>query len=260
MSWSKLNETIRFYAFFTEDGVGATGLAPTFSAYNPNGSLIADDEPATGQSANISGIYSLDGASGNYMSTMESTEIGGGIYWQPLAQAETNGNAFAYRWESNVGTISVDPIIGLTQAGAIPMVVAGQENGLPLVNASGNVGANLLEINNESLEISEDLLDVNVARWRGGIPQELSNGNVSSTISTSGINRDSFSHLDELDNVPSHPYNPLDMTLWLFERSYHKTETTEGTDTIYKADGSTILATGVLSDDGTTFTRTQYEG
>lgn len=82
--------------------------------------------------------------------------------------------------------------------------------------------------------------------------------NLQVSVTTSGIGRDSFELISELSDVPSYPINPLDADLWVFERSFHKNTATSGLDTIYKADGSTVLAEGVLTEDSDSFTRSKY--
>lgn len=65
----------------------------------------------TGDASNITGAWSKDGgAETSGFTTAHPTEIGGGIYWQPLTAAETNGDQLAYRWASSTSGIVVDPI------------------------------------------------------------------------------------------------------------------------------------------------------
>ncbi len=57
----------------------------------------AGNAPRTGDAANISGYRSLDGGAETAgFATVHPTEIGHGIYWQPLTATETNGNSFAF--------------------------------------------------------------------------------------------------------------------------------------------------------------------
>ncbi len=69
----------------------------------------------TGDAANITGSYSLDGAvvvAG--FTTAHPTEIATGTYWQPLTAAETNGNKSAYQWASSTSGIVIDPVFEQT--------------------------------------------------------------------------------------------------------------------------------------------------
>ena len=90
----------------------------------------AADAPKTGDAANITATISKDGAAAGALATAHPTEIGGGIYWYPLSQAETDANAFAVCASSGTAGVQIDPVVVSTQAGAIPAVSAGQANGL----------------------------------------------------------------------------------------------------------------------------------
>lgn len=311
-----------------------------------------------GDATNISGKYSLDGNTTLvYFADDSPSEIGLGVYWQPLSQSETNGNSFTYIWESTTPGVEIYPAIGFTQAGAVPFAVAGANGGLPLVDASGWVQSDIRAIVGSGVELSNDLLNVNVSGWGGETPRNLDvNGNVYASVTgvtatvdpndlinlgvnvtgwlgveplalsnqyvqsvisnpinvnvtgwngaairnpdgngniymvsdlpisanitgwlgeavkamdanqnlyvimaTSGIGHDSFSRETELSAVPSAPYNPIDILLWMGARSLHLNVVTSGLDTIYKSDGTTVLATGVLNETSTTFTRNQYD-
>lgn len=59
----------------------------------------------------------------------------------------------------------------------------------------------------------------------------------------------------ELTAVPSQPTSIRKMLQWLFTTGQHKKTVTSSQERIYKADGSTVLGTSTLSDDGTTFTK-----
>lgn len=83
-------------------------------AYN-----ISTQAPDTGDAANITGNISKDGAAPAATATVNPTEIGGGVYWQPLSQAETNANALALYWSSTTANIQIDPVTTLTDSGAV---------------------------------------------------------------------------------------------------------------------------------------------
>jgi hypothetical protein len=66
----------------------------------------------TGDASNITGAWSKDGGAETAgFTTAHPTEIGGGVYWQPLSQGETNGNRLSYRWSSSTTGISINPAI-----------------------------------------------------------------------------------------------------------------------------------------------------
>ncbi len=84
----------------------------------------------TGDSANITGSYALDGTNTNGFTTANPTEMGGGVYWQPLATAETNANAIAFRWASATAGIQIAPVLVFTTGVSIPVVAPGATNGM----------------------------------------------------------------------------------------------------------------------------------
>ena len=88
------------------------------------------DTAKTGDHVNITAIISKDGGAGNATATLHPTSVGGGIYWFPLSQAETNADAIAIYAASSTSGVQIDPVIILTQAGAIPKVAAGAAGGL----------------------------------------------------------------------------------------------------------------------------------
>jgi hypothetical protein len=83
----------------------------------------------TGDAANITMYVSKDGASPVETATGVS-EIGGGMYWLALSQAETNANAMAIYGSSTTSNIVVDSVIATTTAGAIPMATFGTSGGI----------------------------------------------------------------------------------------------------------------------------------
>ena len=94
----------------------------------------------TGDASNITGHYSLDGAAWTSFATTNPTEIGGGVYWQPLLQAGTNGNACAYCWTSTTTGIQIDPVLVLTTGVSLPTAAPAASGGLPTVGTgSGQI-------------------------------------------------------------------------------------------------------------------------
>ncbi len=91
---------------------------------------ITNKVPKTGDAANVTGSYTLDGTDHSGFGTANPTEIGGGVYWQPLATGETNANAVAYRWASSTSGVQIAPIFALTTGVNLPVAVAGAAGGL----------------------------------------------------------------------------------------------------------------------------------
>lgn len=71
----------------------------------------------TGDAANITGHYTLNGAAGVAFATANPTEIGGGLYWQPLAQAETDADVVGLYWASSTGGVNITPLVCPTTVG-----------------------------------------------------------------------------------------------------------------------------------------------
>jgi hypothetical protein len=76
--------------------------------------IAATGLPKTGDAANITAVISKDGAAAVATATANPTEIAGGLYWQPLAQAETNCNALGLAWTSTTSGVVIQPISVLT--------------------------------------------------------------------------------------------------------------------------------------------------
>lgn len=98
----------------------------------------ANDVAKSGDADNITATISKDGAGSEPTNTEHPTEIGGGVYWYPLSQAETDGKILALIAVSSTEEIQIDPVIVLTQAG----------NAAGAVLATGNpsAGANTVTI------------------------------------------------------------------------------------------------------------------
>jgi hypothetical protein len=78
-----------------------------------------NNQGKTGDAANITGNVSKDGGAGAGFGTANPTEIGGGVYWQPLAQGETNANEIACYWSSATANIQINPRIVSTDNGGL---------------------------------------------------------------------------------------------------------------------------------------------
>ena len=64
--------------------------------------------------------------------------------------------------------------------------------------------------------------------------------------------------LSDISSVPAMTASALSGLNWLFALARNKRTQTATTETVYKDDGSTSLATSTKSDDGTTYTRGEY--
>lgn len=64
--------------------------------------------------------------------------------------------------------------------------------------------------------------------------------------------------LSDIASVPAMTASALSGLNWLFALARNKRTQTATTETVYKDDGSTSLATSTKSDDGTTYTRGEY--
>lgn len=62
----------------------------------------------------------------------------------------------------------------------------------------------------------------------------------------------------ELAATPSFPVSLSDAIAWIFELSRNRTTVESGIQRVFKDDQTTVLASGGLSDDGVTFTRTEF--
>ena len=80
---------------------------------------VAVDAPKTGDAANITAVISKDGAGAAATATVHPTEIGGGVYWLPLSQNETNAGALAMVFSSTMADVQIAPLIVLTESGRI---------------------------------------------------------------------------------------------------------------------------------------------
>ena len=114
----------------------------------------ASGSPQTGDAANITGSISKDGAAGAATATVNPTEIGGGVYWQPLSQAETNANEIALYWSSTTSGTVINPVIISTAvadtSGFLKVDVEDWRGSLANALVLGNVPADAQGINSVS--------------------------------------------------------------------------------------------------------------
>lgn len=87
--------------------------------------------PATGEAANIIGLVSIDGGDAAAFSTANPTAITGmdGWYWQPLTQAESNGNMLALGWTCSTAGVKITPWAISTTGPNIPAADLGASGG-----------------------------------------------------------------------------------------------------------------------------------
>lgn len=82
-------------------------------AYN-----VTAGAPKTGDQANITGYVSKDGAAedalGSGVTQIDATNMPG-VYWQALAQGETDGAALALGWKSSTAGVEIEPLLVLTE-------------------------------------------------------------------------------------------------------------------------------------------------
>lgn len=81
--------------------------------------------PKTGDAANITANISKDGAAAAGVSDTNPTEIGEGIYWFDLAQAETNADTIAVTPSSTTAGVQVDPTVIATGISADVTQISG---------------------------------------------------------------------------------------------------------------------------------------
>ena len=77
------------------------------------------DAPKTGDAANITAKLSKGGSAWVDTATVNPSEIGRGVYWYPLSQAETDTGALALMPVSGTGGVAIDPVLVMTQDAAI---------------------------------------------------------------------------------------------------------------------------------------------
>lgn len=115
--------------------------------------LLATDSsgaPYTGDEANITGavvLVAVGGSPGSpaALATVNPTEVGPsllpGIYWQPLAQGETNADVCIYAWKSTTPGVQIDPVevTTVTLAAKVPATLAASDvtGSLPTSDSSG---------------------------------------------------------------------------------------------------------------------------
>lgn len=110
-------------------------------AYNSSG-------PVTGAASTITGYVAIDGGTTPIeFGTVNPIEISSthmpGVYWQPLAQSETNGNALIFAWSSTTTGVSVDPVLIMTTGINFPVVAPGAANGIFIAGTNATTSVNI---------------------------------------------------------------------------------------------------------------------
>jgi hypothetical protein len=77
-------------------------------------------------------------------------------------------------------------------------------------------------------------------------------------LAASGISRSSFTLESELSAPPTYPINPVDVLNAVWMRSFQKSETRDTVSYLFKANNSTIWASGLLSDSASVFTQNKF--
>jgi hypothetical protein len=123
---------LRFHAFFTEDGLGKSGLTVTVDVYGPGGTLVATDQPA----AEVGGgfyDYTLAAESvvdpGDYRGVFKTTSTAVDqrhlpSFW-PVAAPDKSGYALS---ASGLDTVLVEVGINARQALASVLAVSAGES------------------------------------------------------------------------------------------------------------------------------------
>ena len=132
----------------------------------------AADAAKTGDAANITAKLSLDGAAYADTDDTNPTEIGRGVYWFALTQAETNAGALALMPVSATGDVVLDPVLVLTQEAVITYQTgdAYARLGAP---AGASVSADIADLptNSELGTALSGLNDITVADIIAGISE-----------------------------------------------------------------------------------------
>lgn len=149
--------------------------------------------------------------------------------------------------------VSVSADIAAVKAETALIKLATDEIGSP---AGVSVSADIAAIKAETASIQTDTNDI-----QSRLPAALVGGQMDSTGGASATDiRDAVwaKTLTELSSVPGVTTDVLSALNWVFTLDRNKRTQTAATETVFKDNGSTTLATSTKSDDGTTFTRGEY--
>lgn len=173
--------------------------------------------------------------------------------------------------DGKTGLTGLSPIINLAKDGGIFYLASGtvSEMNYGWYSLAGNsfdrntLGELAIHASGAGADITDDKYVI--VPWN---PFEKNQGlnalsGIDTTLPTltliSGVIENSWTNTQsELGNIPQFPASRNDMLTFQFERSHNKTQTTGSGDYIFKSDGTTILGSGQLFDDGVTFTRNKY--
>lgn len=186
--------------------------------------------------------------------TNEATEIAtsSGMYYLDLSATEMDADSVAI-------------IIKTSTSGAktTPVVLYPEEPGDIRVNATQLAGTTLTGRDiGTSVLLSSGTGTGQVSLSSGSVTVGTNNDKTGYSLSSPGISdiRDSVwaKTMTELSSVPGVTADVLSSLNWIFTISRNKKTQTATTETIFKDDGSTTLATSSTADDGTTATTGEY--
>jgi hypothetical protein len=245
-------------------------LAAANSAWSSGGFKEVD-------ATNMPGLYRLDVPDAAFASGADSVVV--------TIQGASNMVQASY----DIQLVAWDPQDGVRGGlTALPNAAAGANGGLPLsVDSAGRV--DVLKINGTSQTARDIGASVLLSPGTGTGQISLSSGQVTvgtlaanvitassiaadaitaAKIATDAIDADALAAdavteiwakaMSDISAVPGMTASVLDAVNWLFALARNKRTQTSTTETVFKDDGSTSLATSAKSDDGTTFTRGEY--
>lgn len=135
-------------------------------------------------------------------------------------------------------------------SGSVASVTAGVTLAAAAVQAVWDaLTANLITANSIGKRLADDIDATISSRAATGAQMDLTAGAVTSIWAKT---------LTALSAVPAVTGTVLDALAWVFSLARNKRIQTSTTETVYKDDGLTTLATSSKTDDGTTFTRAKY--
>ncbi len=137
--------------------------------------------------------------------------------------------------------------LGLT---ALPNAAAGANGGLPTGDASGRVtvGSMAASVVTASAIASDAITAAKIA----------TDAIDADALATDAVTEIWAKAMSDITAVPAMTASVFSALNWVFALARNRRTQTATTETVYKDDGATTLATSAKSDDGTTFTRAEY--
>jgi hypothetical protein len=204
-----------------------------------------------------------------------TTHEGNGCWSYACEQADTNGTQVSFTFVLTgavTQTVNVYPTpLEATIAAGVPVtsIAANAINAAAIADDAitaaklntGAITADAFAANAITNAAVADDVDVNVKTITAGAI-------TAAAIATDAIDADAVAAdaitaiwakaMSDLAAVPGATASVLDAINLLFELARNKLTQTADTQTLYKDNGSTALATSTVSDDATTFTRTEF--